>query len=141
MGKFYLFTQVEEDGPTRPGRKTPAQLGREGFWDAIKAAYAAVFRPDFPCHTGPVFGKIAQGHTNSAELRLRRLHNHAACAFPAYHRWKAVERNLREAQGVKVGRYSFCQLVDGVVRVESAPTPRLAGRASAYQNKSHIVNA
>ena len=46
-----------------------------------------------------------------------------------------------EAQGVKVGRYRFCQLVDGVVRAQSVPNPRLAGRASAYQNKNHIVNS
>ena len=124
-GKFYLFTQVEEDGPPRPGRKTPAEVGREGFWNALKAAYAAVFPQGHACHTGPVFGKVVQeGHSNSAELRLRRLHHHAACAFPAEHRWKAIERNLREVQGVKVGRDSPRQ-ADGVVCAQPAPSLRL----------------
>lgn len=102
-GKFYLFTQVEEDGPPRPGRKTPTEVGREGLWLALKAAYAAVFQQGHACHTGPVFGKVVQeGHPNSAELSRQRLHNHGACAFAADHRWKAVEKNLREVQGVKV---------------------------------------
>ena len=102
-GKFYLFTQVEEDGPPRPGRKTPTEVGREGLWLALKAAYAAVFPDSHACHTGPVFGKVAQeGHPKSAELSQRRPHNHGACAFAADHRWKAVEKNLREVQGVKV---------------------------------------
>ena len=34
--------------------------------------------------------------------RLRRAHTHAAVAFVAEHRWKAVERTLRENHGVKV---------------------------------------
>ncbi len=37
-----------------------------------------------------------------SESQLRRLHNHAACAFAADHKWKAVERHLREVQGIKV---------------------------------------
>ena len=102
-GKFYLFTQVEEDGPRRPGRKTPAEVGREGLWSAIVTAYKTAFPPNHPCHGGPLFGIIAQeGHPNSTEFRLRRLHNHGACAFPAEHKRRAVERHLREVQGVKV---------------------------------------
>ena len=102
-GKFYFFTQVEEDGLRRPGRKTPGEVGREGLWSAIVTAYAAVFPQNHPCHSGPLFGKIAQeGHPTSTEFRLRRLHNHAACAFPADHKWRAVERHLREVQGVNV---------------------------------------
>ena len=43
---------------TQPGRKTPAETGREGLWNVIKAAYAAAFPQDHPCHSGPVFGKV-----------------------------------------------------------------------------------
>ena len=103
-GKFYLFTQVEENGPPRAGRKTPAETGREGLWNAVKATYAAVFPVGHPCHDGALFGKVAQeGHPRSAEERLRKLHNHGAFAFPAEHKWKSVERHLREVHGVKVG--------------------------------------
>ena len=105
-GKFYMFTQVEEDGPLQPGRKTPAETGREGLWNAIVATYRAVFSSPVPvhaCHNGPAFGKVAQeGHPGSTEVKLQRLHNHAALAFPEEHRWKAVERHLREVHGVKV---------------------------------------
>jgi len=33
---------------------------------------------------------------------LKNLHNHAACQFPAEHKWKAVEKHLREVHGIKV---------------------------------------
>ena len=102
-GSYFLFTQVEEDGPPRPGRKTPEEVGREGLWLAVKAAYAAVFPEGHACHAGPLFGKVAQeGHPRSTEDRLKRLHNHGAFAFAADHRWRAVERHLRETLGVKV---------------------------------------
>jgi len=102
-GRFYLFTQVEESGPRRPDRKTPAEVGREGLYKAVVATYAAVFREGHACHTGPSFGKVAQeGHPNSSDPKEKNLHNHAACAFPADHRWRAVEKHLRETQGVKV---------------------------------------
>ena len=101
-GKFYLFTQVSEN-EARPGRKTPEEVGRQGLYDAIAAAYGAVFAEGHPCHDGPLFGKVVQeGHASSTEPSLQRLHSHAACAFPAEHKWKAVERHLREVQGVKV---------------------------------------
>jgi len=104
-GKFYLFTQVEEERPPRPGRKTPSEVGREGLFLEVKAAYSEVFPVGHLCHTGPLFGKVAQdGHQHSTQERLRNLHNHAACAFAVDHRWKAVEKQLREVHGVKVAR-------------------------------------
>ena len=103
-GSFYLFTQVSEDGPPRSGRKTPEEIGRGGLYLAVHTSYAAAFPQDHPCHSGPLFGKVAQeGHPNSSELTLLRLHNHCACAFAEEHQWRAVERHLREVQGVRVG--------------------------------------
>jgi hypothetical protein len=103
-GRFYLFTQVTETGPPRPGRKTPEAVGREGLWRAVVATYAAVFPVGHPCHTGPAFGKVVQeGHPNSTVQALVHVHNHGAFAFPADHKWKAVERHLRVVQGIKVG--------------------------------------
>ena len=73
---------MEKDAPARPRRKTPAELGRQGFWVAMKEAYAASFPEGHACHTGPAWGKVSQeGHEHSAELRLRRLHNHAIVLF------------------------------------------------------------
>ena len=95
-GRFFLFTQVSES-VARPGRKTPEETGRQGLYTAIQTAYAAVFPEDHPCASGPTFGKVVQEDNHAAIM-----HNHAACAFPQDHRWKAVEKQLREEQGVKV---------------------------------------
>ena len=101
-GRFFLFTQVSES-VARPGRKTPEETGRQGLYTAIQTAYAAVFPQDHPCAGGPTFGKVAQeGHPASGIACLRNLHNHAACAFPQDHRWKSIEKQMREEQGVKV---------------------------------------
>ena len=101
-GKWYLFTQVSEDIP-RPGRKTPEEVGREGLYNAIVDTYHHVFPPGHLCHTGPEFGKVVQeGHPNSTVAALKNLHNHAACQFPEEHRWKSVEKYLREQHGIKV---------------------------------------
>ena len=43
-----------------------------------------------------------EGHPASGIACLRNLHNHAACAFPQNHRWKAIEKHLREKLGFKV---------------------------------------
>ena len=78
-------------------------MGREGFFNLLKAAYATAFPAPHPCHTGPLYGKVVREfHRDSGERRLRRAHMHAAVAFVAEHRWKAVERTLRENHGVKV---------------------------------------
>ena len=101
-GRFFLFTQVSES-VVRPGRKTPEETGRLGLYTAIQAAYAAVFAPEHPCASGPTFGKVVQeGHPTSSLACLRNVHNHAACAFPQDRRWKTVEKQLREVQGIKV---------------------------------------
>ena len=102
-GRFFLFTQVEEDGPPRPGRKTPAETGRQGLYEAIGRTYQAVFPEGNANKAGQLYGKVVQeGHSRSNVASMRRLHNHAACAFPTEHRWKTVERHLREVEGVKV---------------------------------------
>ena len=101
-GRFFLFTQVSES-VARPGRKTPEETGRHGLYAATQTAYAAVFPQEHPCASGPTFGKVVQeGHPASGIACLRNVHNHAACAFPQDHRWKAVEKQLREVQGIKV---------------------------------------
>ena len=69
----------------------------------IQTACAAVFAQEHPCASGPTFGKVVQeGHPTSGIACLRNVHNHAACAFPQDHRWKAIEKQLREVQGIKV---------------------------------------
>ena len=69
----------------------------------IQTAYAAVFAQEHPCASGPTFGKVVQeGHPTSGIACLRNVHNHAACSFPQDHRWKAIEKQLREVQGIKV---------------------------------------
>ena len=101
-GRFFLFTQVSES-IARPGRKTPQETGRQGLYEAIQTSYAAMFPEEHPCAGGATFGKVVQeGHPASGIACLRNLHNHAACAFPQNHRWKAIEKHLREEQGIKV---------------------------------------
>ena len=100
--RWYLFTQVTED-EVRPGRKTPEDVGREGLYNALVETYHKVFKPGHLCHVGPDFCKVVQeGHPNSTVDALKNLHNHAACQFPVAHKWKAVEKYLREAKGIKV---------------------------------------
>ena len=100
--RWYLFTQVTEDVP-RAGRKTPEEVGREGLYNTIVEAYHHCFPPGDLCHTRPEFGKVVQeGHAASTVEALRKLHNHAACQFPREHKWKKVEKYLREVKGIKV---------------------------------------
>ena len=66
-------------------------------------SYAALFPEGHPCAGGPTSGKVVQeGHAGSGLVCLRNLHHHAACAFPQDHRWKTVEKQLREVLGIKV---------------------------------------
>ena len=68
-----------------------------------EGSYAAVFPAEHACHGGPLFGKVGQeGHPASTDDRLKRLHNHGAFGFAAEHKWRAVEKNLREVQGIEV---------------------------------------
>ena len=72
-------------------------------YEAIQSAYAALSPEGHPCAGGPTFGKVVQeGHAGSGLVCLRNLHHHAACAFPQDHRWKTVEKHLREVLGIKV---------------------------------------
>ena len=97
-----MFTQVTED-QVRIGRKSPEEVGREGLYKAIVETYAAVFPAGHTCHVGPEFGKVAQeGHPSSTIDVLKNLHNHAVCQFPSEHKWKRVEKHLREVKGIKV---------------------------------------
>ena len=96
--------------------QAPEEVGREGLWRAVVATYAAAFPLPHLCRPGPLFGKVVQeGHPKSTEGRLRRLHNHAAFAFPADHRWRAVEKHLREVHGVEVARPGSDLLVCALV--------------------------
>jgi hypothetical protein len=91
-GQYYLFTVVRSAGPYAQ----PEDLGRQGLWDALKAAYRKVLMDDHPCHCGPVYGKVARElHAASPDAEQREPHLHAACAFGVRHRWKAVESVLR----------------------------------------------
>ena len=68
-----------------------------------EGSYGAVFPAEHACHGGPLFGKVGQeGHPASTDDRLKRLHDHGAFGFAAEHKWRAVEKNLREVQGIEV---------------------------------------
>jgi len=103
-GRYYLFTCM----PTSiVGRKQPAEIGRQGLYESVSRAYGAVFPSDHPCHHGPDFGAVAlepsmQEH-GDASGEAARPHLHAALQFSRDHKWKAVEKQLREVQGIKVG--------------------------------------
>ena len=59
-GRFFLFTQVEEDGPPRPGRQTPAETGRQGLFEAIGRTYQAVFPEGNANKAGQLYGKVGK---------------------------------------------------------------------------------
>ena len=72
------------------------------MYEAIQVTYAAVVPASHPCAGGATFGKAVQeGRPGSGFACLVRPHKHAACAFPQDHRWKSVEKHLREEQGIK----------------------------------------
>lgn len=97
-GQYYLFTLVHSGGHY----KHPEELGREGFWAVLKAAYSKAFPDDHVCHGGPLYGKVARElHAASEDEEQRQPHLHAACAFAARHRWKMVESILRTELRVK----------------------------------------
>ena len=101
-GKFYLFTVVTERGTAR--YKQPDAIGREGFFVALKSVYAEVY-PDaeHTLHSGPLYGMVARElHANSNLERSRNPHLHCATAFATDHRWKTIERLLRERHEIKV---------------------------------------
>ena len=100
-GKFYLFT-VPWPLPGSPW-KSPEEIGREGLHLALVAVYGRVFPAAHPCHGGPSYGAVARElHRLSPVYGLRRPHLHEATAFPAEHRWKAVEQRLRSEQRINV---------------------------------------
>ena len=110
-GKYYLFSQVASRVPI-PGRKEPEDTTREELYAALVATYAAVFGEEHACHNGPEYGLVArEQHRESPVERSRKVHNHAACAFPAFHRWKAVEKHMREHHGIKVA--TVCPRITG----------------------------
>ena len=103
-GKFYLWSAVTERGP--PRYRTPDEIGREGLYRAIQAAYARAYPADHALHAGPAFGKVARElHRLSPVHRSRNPHLHAATAFLVEHKWKALERILREEHKIKVPRW------------------------------------
>ena len=110
-GKYYLFTQVASRVPI-PGRKEPEDTTREALYAALVATYAAVFGEGHACHNGPEYGLVArEQHRQSPVERSRKVHNHAGCAFSAFHRWKAVEKHMREHHGIKVA--TVCPTITG----------------------------
>ena len=103
-GKFYLWSAVTERGP--PRYRTPDEIGREGLYRAIQAAYARAYPAGHALHAGPAFGKVARElHRLSPVHRSRNPHLHAATAFLVEHKWKALERILREEHKIKVPRW------------------------------------
>jgi hypothetical protein len=130
QGQYYLFTVVASAGTYRQ----PAELGREGLWSVVLGAYQKSFPVHHPCHSGPKYGKVAQElHHNDPDPAARLPHLHAACAFPARHRWKTVERVCREEFNVKAG--SFSQ----VLRAEDAHMQHVAV-SSCRGSKSAVLS-
>lgn len=138
--RWYLFTQVTED-EQRPGRKTPDEVGRQGLYNEIADTYSKVFKPGHPCHTGPEFGKVAQegGHPNSPVAVLKKTHNHAACQFRAEHKWKAVEKYLREVKGIKVhiSKHPCYRTMFDYISTPSAKKPQGEIDADAWTSPGH----
>ena len=100
-GKFYPFTMSAVRPPTQ--YKRVDDLGRQGLYEAIVAAYAAVFPAMHSCHGGPAYGVVVRELHKTSLIFGQRLHHlHAGCAFVAHHRWKLVEQHLREKQQIKV---------------------------------------
>ena len=103
-GRYYLFT-MPHCRQVIPGRKSPEEVGRNGLHAAIVRSYAAVFPASHACHIGPDYGVVAQEkHASSPNEASQGVHLHGAWAFPVEHRWKAVERQLRVVEGIKVFR-------------------------------------
>ena len=44
---------------------------------------------------------VRELHATSPLVVLQQAHNHAACAYPSEHRWKAVEQYMREVLNIK----------------------------------------
>ena len=85
------------------GWRHPGEVGREGVWLLLCNVYTAVFPAAHPCRNGPKHGKcVREIHRHSPQPDSQRPHLHLAAEFVADHKWKAVERCLREQQGVKV---------------------------------------
>ena len=100
--KYYHFTMLEVTG--NPGMKKPDDVGRQGFFEAIQRTYAHLYRDEaHPLHNGPAYGCVARElHARSSQEDRRKAHLHSPCAFPVEHKWKAVERHLREVEKIKV---------------------------------------
>ena len=88
---------------------------------SARSRVKAVLPEGHPCVGGPIFGKAVQeGHPASFLVCLQHLHNHAACAFPQDHKWKSVEKHLREELGIKVaGQSAAAARKQKCVRVRS----------------------
>ena len=98
--RFYLVTMV---WCSVPHYVKPDSITRADFWGLICEAYRAVFPPENENHVGPNLGAVAKElHRNHEVHCMRHSHYHAACEFAVEHRWKQVERYLREHLHIKV---------------------------------------
>ena len=101
-GKYYLFTVVTQHCLAQYQR--PDDIGREGLFTALKSVYAEAY-PDteHTLHNGPIYGIVARElHANSNVESSRNPHLHCAAAFSSEHRWKTIERLLRQRHDIKV---------------------------------------
>ena len=84
--------------------KKPDEVGRQGFYEAIVRTYTYLYPgADHALHNGPEYGCVARElHCQSPLECRRKAHFHCASAFAVEHKWKAVERYLREKEKIKV---------------------------------------
>ena len=116
------------------------EIGRQGFYNAIVDTYSKVFPVGHACHSGPDFGKVVQeGHPESTLAVCRNLHHHGAFQFPTEHKWKAVEKHLREVQGIKVHiakHTCYCTMYD-YITTPTAKKPEGEIDKDAWSSPNH----
>ena len=139
-GKFYLFTMASVRPPSR--YKTVDEVGRQGFYDAIKAAYANVLPTEHACHGGPQYAVVVRElHRHSPLFRCCMPHLHAACAFSSHHRWRAVEEHLREVLLIKARReessaYDWKHRLSIFLKVVAVSYSNLRGQYSPFTKQN-----
>ena len=85
-----------------PGRVQPGDVSREHFLVRVREAYAAVFPVPDVLHGGPTHAYVVrEPHHNHPLVHLRDPHLHLAGEWPRSHRWKKVEKHLRERMNLQ----------------------------------------
>jgi hypothetical protein len=71
VSKYYLFTVVRS---WQGAFKQPDEIGRQGFYDVVKGAYASAFPQDHECHQGLFSQSVAENCTIMRRSRKTEKH-------------------------------------------------------------------